>query len=186
MRQRCYRRRSEPTPTFASHPPGAWRASGRARRHPGRHQLRWILRRSVGLGGRCVMRPHRSMHVVNVGCRVPVDASADARLWAGESGWSRVGSLIAAVIVQVAYATHRNPWVSQGFVVHRCHSRVRGRVAVGQIDINGPAVTMQHQSSGWDLHRRLGSTVRHHVSDGDGSTDGSVALIAHVSLTRRV
>jgi len=53
------------------------------------------------------------MHVVTAGCRVPVDASADASLWAGESGWSRVGALVAAVIVQVAYATQRNPWVSQ-------------------------------------------------------------------------
>ena len=126
------------------------------------------------------------MHVVNSGRRVPVDASADASSWAGESGCSRVGSLVAAVILQVAYATHRNPWVSQSGVVHWYHSRVRGRVAVGQIDVNGAVVTMQHQSSGWDLPRRLGSTVRHHVSDGDGSTDGSVALIAHVSLTRRV
>jgi len=80
-----------------------------ADRHPDNMdgvRCRWSLRHEGASFDSC-----RESRLLSTGCRVPVDASADAQLRAAESGWSRVGALVAAVVLQVAYATHRNPWV---------------------------------------------------------------------------
>jgi len=94
-----------------------------ADRHPDNMdgvRSRWSLRHEGASFDSC-----RESRLLSTGCRVPVDASANAPLRAAESGWSRVGALVAAVILQVAYATHRNPWVRPSWVAHWCLTRPR-------------------------------------------------------------